>query len=400
MFKAWLRKQLSDLTDQGLLRMERTFSHEGAMISEDYDVQSKPGASKLVNFADNNYLGLASHSELVVEAKKALDQHGISTAASRLITGTHPLHRKLEKKIAAFKGAEDAITFTSGYQANITIIQTIADKTDLIYSDRLNHASLIDGIRLTGCRFFRYRHNDPAHLDQLLAKRPDTTGKTFIISDSVFSMDGDIARIHDLVALKEKYNAALMLDEAHATGVLGERGHGALEHLGVNPESIEIIMGTFSKAIGVFGAYAAGSKDLIAWLRTRGRGYIYTTAYPPMIAAVIIKSLDLVENGAGLRRHLQDNTEWLKKGLKKAGFDFSPSETQIIPIMVGDNGKAVQFQQDLEKRGFFVSAIRPPTVPPGTARLRLTVSSMHTRDEMGRLLEALIAAGKELKVIS
>ncbi len=390
MIEKFLQDSLTDLKQKGLRRKLRPVvgAQGPQIIIED---------QKVLNLCSNNYLGLANDSRLGQAVVECLKEEGFGSGASRLICGNMPAHRKLEEKLAQFKGAEAALVFSSGYMANVGIISSLFDREDVIFSDRLNHASIIDGILLSGAKMKRYPHCDMEALEGML-KEVNGFKKKVIITDSVFSMDGDVAPLERIVELAQKYECAVMIDEAHALGVLGEKGRGLAEHLGVE-EKIDIQMGTLSKAAGSFGAYCCGSKDLISYLINEARSFIYTTAMPSAVAAASFKAIEIIETYPQLREKLLENARYLRAQVRVLGFQTVSSQTPIVPIIVGDSELAVQFSQKLLERGVFVSAIRPPTVPPNTARLRLTVMATHTKEELDFAIRQLKEAGKELGII-
>ncbi len=349
------------------------------------------------NFTSNNYLGLANDRRLKQAAIDGLQTEGVGAGASRLICGNMSAHRRLEKKLAEFKGTEDCLIFGSGYMANVGIISSLFDSEDLILCDRLNHASIIDGILLSRADFKRFPHKDMIVLEEMLKESPSYQ-KRVIITDSVFSMDGDIAPLDKIVALARRYNALVMIDEAHAVGVLGVSGKGLAEHLGLS-SSIDIPMGTLSKAVGCFGAYVCGSSQLIDYLLNKARSFIYTTAIPPSLAAASLKAIEIIEQEPQLRERLWQNTRYMKTELDRLGFDTMDSVTPIIPILVREEQLAVRFSQRLYDQGVLAAAIRPPTVPPRTSRLRLSLMATHTPEDLDLTLEQLKSAGQELCLI-
>ncbi|MFH0886552.1 MAG: 8-amino-7-oxononanoate synthase [bacterium] len=335
---------------------------------------------KVTIFCSNNYLGLADHPKVLESFMKAAHEFGVGSTASRLISGNTTLHEELEDKIAKLKRTDSALLFPTGYMANLGAISALVGKDDIVFSDRLNHASIYDGIKLSGAKLVPYPHKDMKNLEKLLAKYPDK--KKLVVTDSVFSMDGDIAPLPELISLSRKYNAIFMIDEAHATGVLGDNGSGAVEHFGLKDKP-DIIMGTLSKALGVLGGFVAGSKELIDYLKNRSRSFIYTTAMPAPLCAAAIESINISQQQSELRKKLMSNIAYFKAGSKlKDG-------THIIPIIIGDNKKTLKISQSLFEDGLFVSAIRPPTVPDGTSRLRITLSSKHSKADIDRLLSSL-----------
>ena len=384
------KEELLQLEDKGLLRYLRWVETEQAphVIID---------GKKTINLCSNNYLGLATHPDLKLASIEATQEYGTSCAASRLITGSMSLHRNLERKIAKFKNTETALLYNSGYTANLGIITSLVKKGDIIFSDKLNHASIIDGCLLSGAEFRRYPHKDVSSLDAML-KKSNKSKKRLIVTDAVFSMDGDIAPLPDLVGLAKKYDCLLMLDEAHATGVLGENGRGAVEHFGLDGKFDFIQMGTLGKALGSFGAYVAGRKDLIDYLINKSRPFIYTTALPPSVIAAATAALKVLDNsGSQLRKNLWEKVKFFRLSLNDMGFNTMESQTQIIPVLIGDNNQAVEFSRRLFEEGIFIQAIRPPTVP--RPRLRISIMATHTRQDLERSLTALGKIGKDLGVI-
>lgn len=348
-------------------------------------------------FCSNNYLGLANHPKLKKAAIEAIEHWGVGTGASRLISGNLSLFKQVEKKLAALKSTESALVFNSGYTTNIGVIGNLVKKGDLILGDRLNHASLIDACRLSSATFRIYRHKDMMQLQRLLAARKSGQ-RILIVSDAVFSMDGDIAPLPDLIGLAERYDARIYLDDAHGTGVLGAYGGGTADHFQISSQRL-IQMGTLSKALGGFGGFIAGDKMLIDTLINTSRPFIYTTALPPSVLATALAALEVIEKEAVLRDQLWKNRHYLSDQLQQLGFDTLESETPILPILIGDSKIAMAFSETLLENGIYVSAIRPPTVPEGGARLRITVMASHTFAQIDYLLEQLEKAGRNLGVI-
>ena len=347
----------------------------------------------VILMCSNNYLGLADNRELMKTAIAAIRQYGVSAGASRLVSGNMTPHEQLEHDIAAFKKTGAALVFNSGYHANTGIISALAGKDTVVLSDELNHASIIDGIRLSRAALRIYKHRDTTMVEDILrsiARKGirNKPAQTLIVTDSVFSMDGDIAPLKELVTLAEKYHALIMVDEAHATGVLGKNGRGAAEMLGVGSK-IQIQMGTLGKALGSFGAYAAGSRVLADYLINKSRAFIFTTALPPAVCAVSSKAIDIVQKSPGLRKRLGENIVFLRNGLRKIGFPVSNDPTPIIPLLIGDAGKTMKLSSLLFERGIFVSGIRPPSVPRGTSRLRMTVTAAHTREMLEQVIDEM-----------
>lgn len=350
------------------------------------------GGKEYINFSSNDYLGLANHPYVIESAKRIMERFGFGAGASRLLCGGSILHEELEKKVAGFKGTGSALTFNSGYAANTGIIPAIAKEGDVIFSDELNHASIVDGCRLSRAKTLIYRHKDTAHLEKLIKKTQ--AERKIIITDSVFSMDGDIAPLREIYdiclslnsTLSTKHSTLLYIDDAHATGVLG-KGKGSLEHFGIKPEPWIIQMGTFSKALGSFGAFVTGSKDTIDWILNNARSFIFSTALPSCVIAASIAALELIEENPTLIERLWLNRDKTLKGLTKLGYDIMGSETPIIPIKTGTIERTLQMSQRLLEKGIFAPAIRPPTVKE--PRIRITVTAGHSSEDIGRLLKAL-----------
>ncbi len=337
-----------------------------------------------INFASNDYLNLSGHPGIVKAASSALKKYGFGSGASRLLSGTYVPHKKLEERIAAFKHTQAALVFNTGYAANTGIIPVIAGKGDLVFSDELNHASIIDGIRLSGADVMIYRHKDISHLESLLKKDTQRANvkRRLIITDTVFSMDGDIAPLSDLAKLSKQYDTVLMIDDAHGTGVLGKTGRGGLEHFGIRAGNI-IQMGTLSKAAGCYGAFAAGRRDVIELLINRARSFIYSTSLPPAVVEAGIKAVEIIESGsARLRKKLWKNTNRLNDGLTNLGYDTLGSETPIVPILAGDVSTAMKIGRYLYENGVYAPAIRPPTVQEGKCRIRFTVTAGHNDEDI------------------
>ena len=351
---------------------------------------------EVVLLSSNNYLGLAEHPALREAAIHALERDGCGAGASRSIAGTMELHSELEERIADFKKCKEALLFSSGYMANIGLLTTVVDEGDLIVSDKFNHASIVDGCRLSRAEVWVYRHRDMNHLEELLKKSAHR--RRLIVTDGVFSMEGDIAPLPAIRTLADQYGALVMVDDAHATGVLGEGGRGTAEHFDLMGR-IDIQMGTLGKALGGFGAYIAGSHDLINYLINRCRTFLYTTALPPAIAAMALAALEVVEEEPQRRRRLWENTAYFKEWLERLGFNIGMSETPICPIFIGDNALTMEADRRLMARGIFAQGIRPPTVPPQGSRLRAALMATHTEKDLMNALDAFRAVGKELNLI-
>lgn len=354
---------------------------------------------EMILLCSNNYLGIADHPLVKEAAIRAIERFGAGSGASRLVSGTMELHEAFEERIAVFKGMERALVFNSGYAANTGVIPAIAGKGDVIFSDRLNHASIVDGCLLSRARLVRYPHNDMRALRHLL-ERNSGIGRRLIITDAVFSMDGDLAHLPELVSIKDEYEALLMVDDAHGTGVLGRTGRGTPEHFGL-VSGIDIHMGTLGKALGGFGAYVAASADIIDCLVNRARSFIFSTSLPPAVLASSLAALGIVDSTEGLelRRRLAGHAAFLRASLQSAGFDTLGSETQIVPLLTGDARRTMEFSQALLDKGIYVQGIRPPTVPPGGGRLRCTVMATHEDEDLGMAVETIITTGRSLGLI-
>jgi 8-amino-7-oxononanoate synthase len=385
-----LANELEKLHEQHLFRELKSVAGPSA---EWVEIEGK----RLLNLSSNNYLGIAGHPLLKTAAIQAVQRLGCGATASRLIVGNYELYNQAEKDLASFKNTEEALLFNSGYTANIGIITALASREDIIISDKINHASIIDGIRLSGADFLRYRHTDMADLERCL-KKAEGQRRKLIITDSVFSMDGDLAPLRSIVELKEKYGAVLMIDEAHGSGIFGKNGRGLAEFLGVS-EQIEINMGTLGKAFGCFGAYVSGQKVLIDYLRNKARSLIFTTGLPPAIVASIQAAIQVVQQENWRQTELLDKAAWVREQLAGAGFNLMNSESQIIPILAGDNAVALEFSRRLFNVNILAMAVRPPTVPVNGARLRLTVMATHSKEELAWAVEQIKLIGRELAII-
>ncbi|MCP9456197.1 MAG: 8-amino-7-oxononanoate synthase [Nitrospira sp.] len=390
MFPDRLRLKLQRMAEEGLTRRLNVLdAGTGPVIS----YQGRP----VILLSSNDYLGLAAHPSVVRAAVHATEQYGSGAGASRLISGTLPPHAALEAALASFKGTEAALLFSSGYLANLGTIPTLIDRGGLILADRLCHASLIDGCRLSGADFRIYRHRDSNHVESLLKRR--TPGRpTLIVTDGLFSMDGDVAPLAELVSLANRYDALLYVDDAHGTGVMGATGRGTLEALAVEQE-IPFHMGTLGKAFGSAGAYVVGSHALINYLVNTVRPFLFTTAPPPATAAAAHVALTIIQEEPQRRVRLWANRDYLFHGLRRLGFHLTETVSPILPIIVGDAQTAVAFSNQLLARGIYAPAVRPPTVPPGTSRIRVTVTSEHTTEQLEEALQAFEAVGQALRLI-
>jgi len=382
----FITKELTLLKEKGLYRKLRPLGGRQGVRME-YE------GREILLFSSNDYLGLASNEKVQEAAKKAIDQFGCGAGASRLVSGTMLLHEELERKIASFKKKESALLFTSGFMANLGILQAVAERGDIIISDRLNHASLLQGAALSGAKLKRYLHKDMKSLEKILASAQGYK-KRIIVTDGLFSMDGDLAPLPAITDLAQKYDAITMVDDAHGTGVFGENGRGVAEHFGVE-DKIDIHMGTLSKGIGSLGGFMAGSSELRELIINKGGSFIYTTAPPPPILAASIAAIDIIQNEPLLRRSLREKYTFLRKELNRIGFNTMDSESQIIPILIGETSKAMEISKTLMDEGFLVPAIRPPTVPQGQSRLRLSLSAAHSDRDIDDLIAALQRVGKK-----
>jgi glycine C-acetyltransferase len=378
------QKELDRLKDSGLYRtLRRVEGAQGPTLILD--------GREVINFSSNNYLGIANHPALCEAAKAAIDRYGCGSGASRLISGNMTLHEELESKLAAFKGTEAALVFNSGFQANTGIIPALVGPDDFVFSDALNHASIIDGCRLARAKTVVYEHCDVDQLERALKEAPDR-GRKLIVTESLFSMDGDEASLKEIVELAERYGAMVMVDEAHATGVYEPDGAGLVAKLGLG-DRVMIQMGTLGKALGGFGAYVAGSSSLRELLINRCRSFIFTTSLPPAVMAMAIAAIDLIKREPERRQSLRRNCDALRGGLTGLGFTLGDSRSQILPLLVGEAAACMKLSENLLSRGIFAQGIRPPTVPPGTSRLRLTLMATHTDEHIRRALQAFEEVG-------
>ncbi|QFY84711.1 8-amino-7-oxononanoate synthase [Bacillus subtilis] len=352
---------------------------------------------KVIQLSSNNYLGFTSHPRLINAAQEAVQQYGAGTGSVRTIAGTFTMHQELEKKLAAFKKTEAALVFQSGFTTNQGVLSSILSKEDIVISDELNHASIIDGIRLTKADKKVYQHVNMSDLERVLRKSMNYRMR-LIVTDGVFSMDGNIAPLPDIVELAEKYDAFVMVDDAHASGVLGENGRGTVNHFGLDGR-VHIQVGTLSKAIGVLGGYAAGSKVLIDYLRHKGRPFLFSTSHPPAVTAACMEAIDVLLEEPEHMERLWENTAYFKAMLVKMGLTLTKSETPILPILIGDEGVAKQFSDQLLSHGVFAQSIVFPTVAKGKARIRTIITAEHTKDELDQALDVIEKTAKELQLL-
>jgi len=403
-----IKKMLNFINGEGLYPEIKIIS--GSPTNTEIIVENK----KILIFCSNDYLGLANNPILKKAAHEAIDKYGVGSGGSRLVSGNTDIQLQLEKSIAEFKGGEAAITFSTGYMANTGTIPAVIDvisnikkignkiialpsfKKNIILSDELNHASIIDGCRLSHAKIVVYKHKNIKDLENKLKKYKNS--RKLIVTDGVFSMDGDIAPLPDIARLAKKYNAMAMVDDAHASGVLGKEGRGTSEYFGLKPNDIDIIMGTFTKAFGGVGGFVVGSKDLIDFLRISARSYIFSAPIPPAIVAGLLIAITEAKNNANLRKALWEHANYLKDSLKKMGFNTLLSETQIIPVLIGKEEKAIEFSKLLFENGILAPCVRWPAVPWGEARLRLTVKATHTKEQIDYLIKNIEKIGKHLEV--
>lgn len=353
---------------------------------------------EVINLSSNNYLGLASHPRLIEASINATRKYGVGAGAVRTIVGNMDLHEELDRVLAEFKKEEAAIVFQSGFACNAGAIQAIAEAGDLIISDELNHASIIDGVRLSKADKAVYKHSDMVSLETILKERRSNYRNVLIITDGVFSMDGDIAKLPEIVTLAKQYNALTYVDDAHGSGVLGQNGRGTVDHFGLHGQ-VDFIIGTLSKAVGVVGGYVAGSKAMRQWLLHRGRPLLFSTAMTPASVAAIIEAIHILSETTEFTDRLWDNARYFKEKLASTGFDIGHSETPITPIMVGDEALTIKFSKTLLERGVYVSGIVFPTVAKGKGRIRCMISALHTKEQIDKAVTIMTQVGKELGII-
>ena len=380
------RDEINDLKKKGLYRELRT-------VEGEQDSSVLINGKRVLMFSSNNYLGLANHPGIKKASMDAALYYGTGSGGSRLISGSMEVHRTLEKELALFKGTDGALLFSSGYHANVGAISALAGEGDLILSDEFNHASIVDGCRLSRGEVRVYKHGDMNSLKEIL-RRSSKFKRRLIVTDSVFSVDGDIAPLPDIVDLAEKYPAQVMVDDAHGTGVLGKNGKGAIEHFGLEGK-VEIQMGTLGKALGSFGAYIAGSEDLIQYLVNKTRSLLYTTALPPSVCGSALAALKILGERPELVSQLRNNVSYFRKGMRDLGYPISESGTPILPLILRDPFVTMNMARSLFDEGVYVQGIRPPTVPEGTSRLRITLMASHTREQLDFGLRAFKKIGKK-----
>lgn len=389
----WISQELDALSQQGLYNHIRTIdSPQGAWLIVD--------GKRVLNFCSNNYLGLANDGRLKHAAHVAIEKFGVGPAAVRSIAGTLSLHVELEERLAKFKGVEAVITFQSGFNSNGAVLPALVAKEDVIFSDELNHASIIDGARLSGAKIIRYAHNDAKDLEEKIraARNEKSFRRALIVTDGVFSMDGDIAPLPQIVEVAERNDMMLMVDDAHGEGVLGRGGRGIVDHFHMHGR-VDVEIGTMSKAFGVVGGYVAGKKEIVEWLHQRGRPFLFSSAVPAADAAACLAAVDILEESTELVDRLWENARYFKNEMRRLGFDTGVSETPITPVMLGDAKLATDFSRALFDNDIFAMAIKYPTVPQGKARLRVMISAAHTKQDLDKGLEAFAKVGKVLGVI-
>lgn len=387
----WITQELNQLQETGAYNRIRTIeTAQGAWLTVD--------GRKVLNFCSNNYLGLANHPAVTGAAKEAIDRYGVGPGAVRSIAGTMHLHLELEKRLAAFKGVESAIVLQSGFCANLAVIPAMVGKEDVIFSDELNHASIIDGSRLSGARIVRYAHCDADDLERVIRENTGSYRRALIVSDGVFSMDGDIAPLDRLYEVAAAHDILLLVDDAHGEGVLGKGGRGIVDHFNLHGK-VDIEVGTLSKAFGVMGGVVAGNPLVVEWLRQRGRPFLFSSALTVPDTAACLAAVDLLQNSTELVDRLWENTRYFKAGMKEIGFDTGVSVTPITPIMLGEVSLAREFSRKLFDAGVFAMALGYPTVPQGKARIRVMISAAHTRADLDQGLEVFRSIGKEMSVI-
>jgi len=386
-----LREALDELRSRDLFRRRRTVQEWPAEFGG--SVAIVEGEQRLV-FCSNDYLGLSHHPRVIEAFRAAATRHGVGSGASHLVTGHGTEHHALEEELAAFTGRERALLFSTGYMANLGVVAALVGRGDLVLEDRLNHASLLDAALLSGARFTRCAHRDAAAMEQRLTELGES--RAIIVTDGVFSMDGDLAPVDALASVSARHRAWLMVDDAHGLGVLGATGRGTLEHFGLEPGSVPILMGTLGKALGTFGAFVAGSGDLVEYLVQKARTYIYTTALPPAIAAATREALRLVDEESWRRERVLSHVKRFRAAARASGIPLVESSTPIQPIVLGSASRALAASDALWQRGIWVAAIRPPTVPEGSARLRVTFSAAHRDGDVDRLVETLTTILKSL----
>ena len=387
----WIQDELDSLKEAGFYNRIRTLSSaQGAWLVVD--------GERVLNFCSNNYLGLANHPRIVAAVRQAVEEFGVGPAAVRTIAGTMDLHVQLEQRMAAFKKVESAITFQSGFSANTGTIPALVGKGDAIFSDELNHASIIDGCRLSGAKIIRYAHCNPDDLKRVMEGNRSDFDKVIVITDGVFSMDGDVAPLDKIYEVSNDFGAMLMVDDAHGEGVLGKGGRGIVDHFGLHGK-VDVEVGTLSKAFGVVGGVVAGNPLVVEWLRQRGRPFLFSSAMTVPDVAACLAALDILEESTELVDRLWENTDYFKTEMLSLGFDTGESTSPITPIMLGEAPLAQEFSRELFDAGVFAMALGFPTVPRGKARIRVMISAAHLKDDLDQGLEIFAQVGRKLGVI-
>lgn len=388
----WIQDELQNLKDTGLYNRIRTLSSaQGAWLVVD--------GQRVLNFCSNNYLGLADHPRIVQAARQAVEDYGVGPAAVRTIAGTMDLHLKLEERLAAFKGVDSAITFQSGFNANLACIPALVGRGDAIFSDELNHASIIDGSRLSRAEIVRYTHCDAADLKKVLQEKRAEFKRALVVTDGVFSMDGDVAPLDEIYQVSQGYDAVLMVDDAHGEGVLGKGGRGIVDHYDLHGK-VDVEIGTLSKAFGVVGGVVAGNPLVVEWLSQRGRPFLFSSAMTVPDVAACLAAVDILEESTELVDKLWENTRYFKDEMRRLGFDTGMSTTPITPVMLGEAPVAQEFSRELFSAGVFAMAIGFPTVPRGKARIRVMISAAHEQEDLDQGLAVFASVGRKLGVIS
>ena len=389
----WVKDEIKSMKDSGrFVPIKILQTPQGAWVRIE--------GNRVLNMCSNNYLGLADHPEIKKAAIEAIEEYGVGAGAVRSIAGSNEIHRKLEERVARFKHMESALVYQGGLLANTGTIPALVSKEDLVFSEELNHASIIDGVRLSSAQRVMYRHMDMQDLEARLKENAGKGRRSLIISDGVFSMDGDIAPLPEIVELAEKHGAMSYVDDAHGEGVLGDHGRGICDHFNLS-KRIDVEMGTFSKAIGSMGGFVAGSQELVDYLMRKARPFLFSSGLNPGDAAAVLKAIEIMERDDSLLKKLWENTAYLQDGLRNLGFNLGSTKTPITPVIIGDEKKTLQMSRELyDSEKVFASPIVYPTVPAGTARIRLMPSAVHSRDDMDYALSAFRKTGKKLGIIN
>ncbi len=387
----FLKKKVDELREAGLYK-------EIVSLDGPSEAESVVNGKKVINLSSNNYLGFANHPRLKEAAKKAIDEYGAGAGAVRPIIGNMRIHDELEELLAKFKKEEAVLVFQSGFNCNAGTIQAVTEAGDLILSDELNHASIIDGARLSKAKKVAYKHSDMQDLERVLKETRDQYNNVLIITDGVFSMDGDIAKLPEIVEIAEKYNCMTYVDDAHASGVLGQSGRGSVDHFDLHGR-VDFTIGTLSKAIGVLGGYVAGKKVTVEWLKNRGRPFLFSTALPPAAVGAIIEAVNMLMESEEYTDKLWENANYFKEKMATLGFNTGHSETPITPVIIGEESKAIEFSKKLFANGVFVSPIVFPTVPKGTGRVRCMVTAGHTKEQLDKAVETFKTVGQEMGIV-